>query len=263
MNRVILDPSKAAGDLYSSVVVSPESIARRASTTEVLERVIALTSKLSADKYTTYISEFYARGLEIAGEAWGFMDIVSVLYAVAEMGTPENYLEIGVRRGRSACAIAAASPETKIFAFDMWQQDYAGNENPGPDLVRQELSKAGHVGELTFIDGDSHKTVPEFLRQNPDLSFDCITVDGDHSTSGAWDDLRNVAPRLRIGGVLVFDDTNNPYCPGLNEVWKDLIHSDKGLRSFSYNLLGTGISFAIRVSPCDSALPYRRRFWKR
>jgi predicted O-methyltransferase YrrM len=258
----LLDPSKAAGDLYSPLIVSPESIASRASSSRVLRQALELTRKLSDDPYTEYVAEYYARGIDVVGDDWGFMDIVSVLYAVAEMGQPENYLEIGVRRGRSACVVAAASPKTDLYAFDMWQEDYANNENPGPEFVRQELRKFGFAGKATFVDGDSHKTVPQFFDSNPGLTFDLVTVDGDHSLEGARDDLQNVAARLRVGGVLVFDDTANPYCPGLDRVWSEFLQTNPGLRGFSYNNLGAGVSFALRVRESSKTSATKRRFWK-
>ncbi len=229
------------------MLITPETLARRAASERVVQRALRLTEKLNSDLYTDYVTEFYRRGLALSGAEWGFMDIVTVLYSVAELGQPENYLEIGVRRGRSVCAVAAASPHTNIYAFDIWQKDYANNENPGPTLVREELSKFNHTGTIDFIDGDSHQTVPRFFKTHPDLSFDCITVDGDHSIEGAWEDLRNVVTRLRVGGVIVFDDTCNPYCPGLSELWTDLLRADAGLNGYSYNSLGTGVSFAIRM----------------
>ena len=262
MRRFLLNPPKAAGELYSAVIVSPDSIASRASSSLVLRRALELTQQLSDDPYTKYVAEYYARGIDAAGDNWGFMDIVSVLYAVAEMGQPENYLEIGVRRGRSACVVAAASPNTDLYAFDMWQENYGNNENPGPDFVRQELQKFDFAGKATFVDGDSHKTVPQFFAANPDLKFDLITVDGDHSLEGALDDLKNVAGRLRIGGVLVFDDTANPYCPGLDGVWREFLQTDSGLRAFSYNDLGAGVSFALRVRDTGSPSATKKRFWK-
>jgi hypothetical protein len=87
-------------------------------------------------------------------------------------------------------------------------------------------------------------------------------VDGDHSVAGAWDDLRNVVPRLRVGGVLVFDDTSNPYCPGLDRVWSRLLRADPGLAGYSYAALGTGVSFAIRTRP-NAVGAGRRRLWGR
>ena len=247
MKRFLLDPTKAAGDKYSPVVVTPSALARVASSAQTLRKAMEISARLESDSYTSYVTEFYRRGLEMAGENWQFMDIVSVLYAAAAMGQPENYLEIGVRRGRTACAVVAGCPSVDIYAFDKWQEGYANNENPGPALVKAELAKCGHAGAVTFVDGDSHKTIPEFMATNRDLTFDLITVDGDHSIAGAMDDLRHVAPRLRVGGVLVFDDTANPYCPGLMRVWEKFLDSVPDLAGYSYNEAGTGISFAIRL----------------
>jgi predicted O-methyltransferase YrrM len=247
MKRFLLDPTKAAGDKYSPVVITPSALARMASSAETLRKAMEISARLASDPYTSYVTEFYRRGLEIAGESWHFMDIVSVLYAAAAMGQPQNYLEIGVRRGRSACAVVAGCPPVDIYAFDMWQEDYANSENPGPALVKAELARFGHTGTVTFVDGDSHKTVPEFMATNADLTFDLITVDGDHSIGGAMDDLRNVILRLRVGGVLVFDDTANPYCAGLMRVWETFLDSVPDLAGYSYNEAGTGISFAIRL----------------
>lgn len=253
MKSFILDPSSAAGELYSSVIVSPEAIAKASSSPSAINRAIEITNSLSFDKYTRYVLEFYKQGLQVFGRYWGFMDIVTVLNTVGKIGLPENYLEIGVRRGRSLCSAIADSPNTDVYAFDMWQENYAGNNNPGAVLVEEELAKFQYQGRAIFIDGDSKKTVPEFLSAHPELKFDLITVDGDHSVEGAWEDLSNVLPRLSVGGVIVFDDTANPYCPGLNQVWMDLLLRDKSLKGFSYNDLGTGISFAIRTREMKTA----------
>src|SRR5262245_38660403 len=247
MKRFLLDPTKAAGDKYSPVVITPSALARMASSAETLRKAMEISAGLASDPYTSYVTEFYRRGLEIAGESWQFMDIVSVLYAAAAMGQPENYLEIGVRRGRSTCAVVTGCPSVDIYAFDRWEESYANNENPGPALVKAELVRCGHTEAVTFVNGDSHRTVPEFMVTNRDLTFDLITVDGDHSIAGAMDDLRNVAPRLRVGGVLVFDDTANPYCPGLMRVWEKFLNSVPDFAGYSYNEAGTGISFAIRL----------------
>lgn len=262
MKRFLHDPSESAGDLYSPVVVSPISIASRASSIRIINNAQALNDKLENDKYTKYVSEFYRQGLDVCRDDWNFMDIVTVLYAVAEMGQPENYLEIGVRRGRSVCAVAAASPRTDIYAFDLWQVNYANSDNPGPDFVRSELRKFGYSGDIQFFDGDSHITIPHFLKKNPDLNFDLITVDGDHTIDGAWDDLRNVVPRLRIGGVIVFDDTCNPYCPGLDRIWQDLLLADGGLKGYSFNELGTGVSFAVRMKKDIFNDVRKNQFWR-
>ena len=101
-------------------------------------------------------------------------------------------------------------------------------------------------GTLTFVDGDSHKTVPEYFRTNAGQAFDLITVDGDHSVGGAIADLQNVKEHVRIGGAIVFDDISNPSHPGLLGAWRKVIGTDPRFGCFEYNELGFGIAFGIR-----------------
>jgi hypothetical protein len=159
---------------------------------------------------------------------------------------PKRYLEIGVRRGRSVAAVVSANPECALVMFDMWVAGYAGMENPGPDFVRQELKHIGHCGDMKFIDGDSHVTVPLYLARNPDESFDLITVDGDHTPEGAVQDLCDVLPRLKIGGAIIFDDVCHPIHPELGKVWHDVVASDPRYSAFTYSDCGYGVGFAIR-----------------
>ena len=60
MKRMLLDASKAAGDMYSPVIMSPSAIARRASSPATLCKVADLCSKLESDQYTKYVTEFYS-----------------------------------------------------------------------------------------------------------------------------------------------------------------------------------------------------------
>lgn len=88
--------------------------------------------------------------------------------------------------------------------------------------------------------------MPRYVRQHPDRYFDLITVDGDHSRAGARIDLANVIPRLKRGGVLVFDDICNPDHPSLGRVWDRLVGRRERFASYSFTELGFGIAFAIK-----------------
>jgi predicted O-methyltransferase YrrM len=257
MRRFVVAPPPAVGSGYSSLILRPEGVAARAASPEIIARVLELIERLEADPFTMHMAEVYRAGLERFGPYFRYLDITTVLGAVADLGHPENYLEIGVRRGRSLAIVASMVPEVALVGFDLWQVGYGNNENPGPDFVQSELARLGHRGSLDLISGDSHVTVPEYLGKNSSATFDIITVDGDHSLDGAWDDLYNVTPRLRVGGVLVFDDTNNPYCPGLRDVWDALVAADGGLLPASFDEVGTGVSFALRARP-GATLPRRR-----
>ena len=252
MRNFLYNATDILGELRSPVCISPDTIIRHAMSTATLEKVICVCDRLSSDPFTECMIDAYRIGHNRFEDAWGYVDIASLLYAVTELGRPENYLEIGVRRGRSSCMVVAANPATKIYGFDLWQDDYANNINPGPEFVRGELKRMGHVGEAEFFSGDSHKTIPKFLNENEGLSFDLITVDGDHSKNGAWIDLTNVVSSLRLGGVIVFDDIDNPYCPGLADVWKRFMKNYSFLTGrILTNPLGLGVAFAIRVRKND------------
>ncbi|MHB1340733.1 MAG: class I SAM-dependent methyltransferase [Coriobacteriia bacterium] len=213
----------------------------------------------------------------------GRLDLRLVIGWLSEMIQPKVYLEIGVRRGFSMSAVVSRCPNVEVFGFDMWVKQYAGVGNPGPALVRRELRRVGHRGNLVLIGGDSHQTLPKFfgdlpysiwdrlLRRAyhaPDLGFDLILVDGDHSIEGAYADLKQVIGHLRVGGVLVFDDITpnlaqltvadlrafhrelgpDPHNRGgLHGVWRAIQREYPNFKYFEFAEDSPGVAFAIRI----------------
>ncbi len=211
-----------------------------------IEEVIGVLEKLEKDEYAEYLIEYYKDGLERFGKNWVYADITTVLIGLSSIIMPENYLEVGVRRGRSLAMVLSKSPECNAVCFDMWVPNYAGMDQPGPDHVTREMKKFHHSGKLEFINGDSHETMPQYFKQNPNVYFDLITIDGDHSPNGASMDLTHALPRLKVGGAVVFDDIVHPSHPSLITVWKNYIVSDPRFISYSFTDLGYGVGFAIR-----------------
>lgn len=204
-----------------------------------------LVDRLTPSEETAGQQAFYRLCQAQFGKYWRYADLTTVLWAAAKLIVPNSYLEIGVRRGRSAAVVAATRPDCAIYGFDLWVADYAGVPNPGPDFVRGELRAIGHSGSVTLISGDSRKTVPAFLRQHPDLFFDLVTVDGDHSVLGAATDLANVLPRLKVGGIVVFDDISR--VPVLRRVWEKVVKRDSRYVSWEFTDAGYGVAAAIRI----------------
>ncbi|WP_160484592.1 class I SAM-dependent methyltransferase [Aurantiacibacter rhizosphaerae] len=224
----------------------PESLLAYARSIDAVKLCRELFDTLSEDKYLLYVKEFYDQGRALWGDSWVFHDINTVLLSAALSMKPESYMEIGVRRARSAAMVLSQQPDCAFSAFDMWIPEYAGMENPGPDFVKAELDRLGHRGPREFIDGNSLETVPRYFAENPDRFFDIITVDGDHSIAGARADLVNVKERVKIGGLLVFDDTANQGHAGLGDVWDETIAGDPRFTSFVFNEVGFGIGIATR-----------------
>jgi predicted O-methyltransferase YrrM len=237
---------KKNSNWYEPVLAGPSTFIHDATSAETVKGVVEIIQKLDVDNYLKYCIEFYKAGLERFGKNWRYADINTVLYGISKNIKVESYLEIGVRRGRSMSIVAAMHPEVNIVGFDMWIQDYAGMENPGPVFVQRELEKVGYMREAVFISGNSRHTIPEYFRKNSDEYFDVITVDGDHSAKGAKIDLVNVIPRIKIGGLLIFDDICNPYHLDLKKVWEKTIKNKNRFSTYSFEESGYGIAFGIK-----------------
>jgi predicted O-methyltransferase YrrM len=222
-----------------------ETLAAAAASREAISFVADLLARLTPSEDIVGLQALYRSAQDRFGGYWRYVDILTVLWAAATLIQPKSYLEIGVRRGRSTAVVAAACPDCAIYGFDLWVPEYFGAPNPGPDLVRSELAAVGHRGSLVLVTGDSHETVPAFLRQHPDLYFDLITIDGDKSLVGSATDFANALPRLSVGAIVLCDDL--PWFPALRRVWDRVICSDS--RYVRCDFAGYGeVAAAIRIS---------------
>lgn len=231
---------------YPPVMVAADTIGKRIVGSSYIEEALSILRRLEADAYSEFLIDFLTQGRRRFGQEWAYADIVTVLLGLCDAIQPKTYLEVGVRRGRSLCAVAAKRPECRLIGFDLWVDNYAGMPNPGPDLVRAELKKIGHIGPVDLIDGDSHQTIAAFLAEHPTLALDIVTVDGDHSIDGAFADLSDTVPRLAVGGALVFDDIAHPELPELRNLWNDVVVDDPRFATWSYTDVGYGVGFALR-----------------
>lgn len=242
-NSTYLDPGN---QWYYPSIAGPSSYLPDVVGAAPVKVAAGILDKLSTDSYLEFVKRFYGAGLRTFGDNWVYADINTVLIGLTRRLKVERYLEIGVRRGRSMAMVAMHSPDCTIVGFDLWITDYAGMENPGPDYVRSELARLGYRGDLALVAGDSRQTIPEWFATHRDSFFDLITVDGDHSTEGARNDLENVLPRLKIGGALVFDDISNQSHANLAGVWKEFLEHHSNLTGYSFTEVGFGVGFAIR-----------------
>jgi len=245
-NKAAVSPDLASWEEFYPTLIGAGTIGTLAASPSMQKAAASLIERLESDNYVEFLKRFYAEGAAQAGADWKYADITTALLAAATLARPANYLEIGVRRGRSMAAVASVRPEIDIVGFDLWMEDYGGMPNPGPDFVRDEMRRLGHQGKLELISGDSHATVPEYFRRHPQAFFDLITVDGDHTDQGARLDLRDVLPRLAIGGVIVFDDIASRGAPFLRDAWNQYVGTDSRFSCWEFDELGFGIALAVR-----------------
>lgn len=236
------------------VQLGTSTLLRLAEDPHTLDAVQALLERLAPDPYVDFMRRYYDLGRARFGTQWGYADQLTVLHAATRLVQPRRYLEIGVFRGRSISVVASQAPDCQLYGFDLWVENYAGLENAGPELVRRQLERVGFKGQASFVSGSSHDTVPAFLAQHPELTFDLVTVDGDHTEDGARRDLEVVLPRVAVGGVLVFDDIRHPQHPWLERVWDEVVGAHPAFLACKYVEVGHGVAFAIRRDPDSDEL---------
>ena len=71
----------------------------------------------------------------------------------------------------------------------------------------------GHVDKVKFIKGDANETIPDFISENPHLMISLLYLDFDlyEPTKTA---LENFLPLMNKGGIVAFDELDNPLWPG-------------------------------------------------
>ena len=245
MKTLSLTAQTEAGKAIRSKASGLKDIVECAVSVRLRRRVVSILRLIEPDCYLEESKGLLQASIESGALYW---DMCCALAAYAELCQPTSYLEIGVRRGRSASLVGAIQPDVSLYLFDMWHPEYAGVPNPGPDFVRGQLRRVGHRGEVHFVDGRSQETIPEFFRSSacPD-SFELMTVDGDHRDAGARADLDNVVPRLACGGLLLFDDITHPTYPTLHEVWQSFMAQHEELIAVENLHDATGTALAIRA----------------
>jgi predicted O-methyltransferase YrrM len=194
--------------------------------------VHASSGELRQRQYATFSAMTPSSNMNLEMYRWiadqpqsDYVSVRTLLGSFAELASPLNYLEIGTRRGHSLCMVVASSPKPlDIYSFDLWIQNYAGEDNPGPALVETELGRLKFEGRITFINGDSQFTVPGFFSDpSHPQAFDLVVVDGDHSDEGAERDLESVVGHVSVGGLIAFDDIAHPAHAGLLTVWRTVM----------------------------------------
>ena len=252
--------------------VEPEVLFRAIADEENLDFVIRVLRTLTPDPVWT-------RQIVEQVEAGDIETRCFVSWLAREL-QPQTYLEVGVRRGFSMAMVAARVPGVEIYGFDLWLKDYGGVDNPGARFVQSEVKKIGYKKRIHFFSGDSHKTLSALFarkasvwdrirlgwksRQRP-TTIDLMTVDGDHSLLGAYQDLLDTMPHCTVGGTVVFDDiapdlsTLDPACVktergpdpygwgDLHGVWRAIQAQFPKFRYFEYAQNPPGVGLAIRL----------------
>lgn len=152
-----------------------------------------------------------------------------------------SIVDCGIYRGFSLMAWAKLSgilePENltrRIYGFDTFQGFPSVHEKDQAPTTRvhegemrsdsyHELSRLieqydadrflGHIQKVHLIPGDATQTIPKFVRDNQQLLVSLLFLDFDlHGPTKVA--LEQFVPRIPRGGIIAFDELDNPIWPG-------------------------------------------------
>jgi len=141
---------------------------------------------------------------------------------------PGEIVECGVFKGASFLRFAMfreifGNPfSKKIIGFDTFGKfpetnfqddkkarnkfiDSAGEDSISKDQLFQILNQKNLNRHLDLIEGDITKTVPDYVKTNPELKISLLNLDTD-IYEPAVSILENLYPRITKGGILMLDD---------------------------------------------------------
>lgn len=93
----------------------------------------------------------------------------------------------------------------------------------------------GHIKKVQLIRGDAIQTIPQFIKDNPQLIVSLLFLDFDlyEPTKVA---LEHFLPRMPKGAVIAFDELDNPIWPGETQALLDNVGINKlQLRRFEWD----------------------------
>jgi hypothetical protein len=90
----------------------------------------------------------------------------------------------------------------------------------------------GHIPKVELVEGDSRKTIPQYVQENPHLLISLLYLDFDlfEPTKIA---LEHLLPRVVRGGIVAFDELNSHDMPGETAAFLETLADSTGpLRRF-------------------------------
>lgn len=134
---------------------------------------------------------------------------INLFWAGSE--SSKRVLEIGFNAGHSALLFLLANKEvTNYTFFDLGAHAYV---RPCFEYLQKSFPNV----DMRFIEGDSTRTLPEFIFANQDKkgTYDLVHVDGGHDRDVVLSDVACAIDLVAPGGLMILDDTNVDY---INEI---------------------------------------------
>lgn len=138
-------------------------------------------------------------------------------------GSDIHVMEIGFNAGHSAEVFLQNNPTLTLTSFDL------GNHMYVP--IAKEYIDTTYPNRHNLILGDSTVTVPQYINDNPDKTFDLIFIDGGHDYRIANADLENCKRLAHKDTIVILDDTmytrrwKGEYTIGPTKTWVEHLNN--------------------------------------
>ncbi len=167
---------------------------------------------------TTYLA---TRGL-VATEGSASPDELRYLVNLVKSSNSQLIGETGFNAGFSSYAFLKTNPEIKVISFDLGEHKYV--------KAAKEFIDKKFPGRHTLIYGDSKETLPKFAKENPDIRFDLVFIDGGHDYETAKSDILNLKLLSTKKTAVVMDDLTPwlPWGKGPSKAWTEAIQGGVG-----------------------------------
>lgn len=139
---------------------------------------------------------------------WGYEEKRIRFSKATKMGT--TMFEIGLNGGHSSFLAMTSNENLTVYSNDI-AEFYPPCPNIHPEIYVPEAAKTLKTffnNRFNFIKGSCIIEVPIFVKNNPEMVFDIIHIDGAKETYKQ--DFLNIRPLLKDNSVIIFDDSQNP-----------------------------------------------------
>lgn len=136
-----------------------------------------------------------------------------------------NIMEIGFNAGHSAEIFLQNNKNLTLTSFDLGGHTYVS--------TAKEYIDSTYPNRHTLILGDSRETIPYYLKNNKDVKFDFIFIDGGHEYEIAKTDMENCFHLAHKDTIVALDDTmftkkwEQHYTVGPTKVWTEYLQENK------------------------------------
>ena len=130
-----------------------------------------------------------------------------------------NVMEIGFNAGHSAEVFLKSNPTLNLVSFDLGCHPYV-------NIAKKYIDET-FPDRHTLLLGDSQITIPSFISNNKNTTFDVIFIDGGHTYDVAKSDIENCEHLAHKDTIVIMDDTifahgwSSMHTDGPTRVWNE------------------------------------------